>query len=223
MGADDLGDTNMGETGQQAAADERLPAAPAAGESVLLCAPSMDHSEDELCTHFLQVADRQQLHFLGVLLDESPDDALSRWREHAGGLPGQVALVTAGDQMRSAAAASGGEMVSFGPNVKATSVSEPGDLTGLGIKISEVLQQWQNDGNRTVACFHSLTALLQYADVQTVYKFLHVLTGRFATAGVTAHFHLDPAAHDDQTINTLKSLFDAVAEFDDGEWSVRTR
>jgi hypothetical protein len=96
-------------------------------------------------------------------------------------------------------------------------------LTGLGIQISEILQQWQNNDNRSVACFHSLTALLQYSDVQTVYKFLHVLTGRFATAGVAAHFHLDPGAHDDQTINTLKSLFDGIAEFGDGEWSVRTQ
>lgn len=220
MGADALGDSNMGETGQQAAADERLPAEPAAGESVLLCAPSMDHSEDELCTHFLQVADHQQLHFLGVLLDESPDDALERWRDYGGGLPGQIALVTAGDQMRSAAAASGGEMVSFGSNVKATSISEPGDLTGLGIKTSQCLSAWSETEDPVVVCFRSLTTLLQYADIQKVFQFLHVLTQRIRTADARAHFHIDPNAHTDQEMATLESLFDRVYRYTpDGEWT----
>jgi hypothetical protein len=111
----------------------------------------------------------------------------------------------------------------MGPDSLET-VSNPGDLTGIGITVSEVLQQWSASDEPIVSCFRSLTSLLQYADLQTAYKFLHVLTGRFETAGVRSHFHLDPGAHDDQTVNTLTSLFDAVVRVgDDGEWSVRTR
>ena len=61
-------------------------------------------------------------------------------------------------------------------------------------------------------CFNSITSLLQYADVQRAFRFLHVVTGRVKTVGGTGHYHLDPEAHDRQTLATLKGLFDAVIE-----------
>lgn len=189
--------------------------------SILLLSPSMRSETDDVCLDLLSQESPQRENVLWVTFTRSPDGCVQDWLGHVGERPANLRFVSVGETVRSAASSSPVQETPADAVIE--TLSNPGDLTGLGIKISEVLQQWQNDGNRTVACFHSLTALLQYADVQTVYKFLHVLTGRFATAGVTAHFHLDPAAHDDQTINTLKSLFDAVAEFDDGEWSIRTR
>jgi hypothetical protein len=37
------------------------------------------------------------------------------------------------------------------------------------------------------------------------------------------HFHVDPAAHDEQTLATLRTLFDAVVTVEDGEQVVRSR
>jgi hypothetical protein len=189
--------------------------------SILLLSPPMQSATDETCLDLLAQDDPERENVLWVTFTRSPDSCIQDWQGHVGDHPANLRFISVGDTLRSAT----GTATTTGTSANAVieTLSNPGDLTGLGIQISEVLQQWQDNDNRTVACFHSLTSLLQYADVQTVYKFLHVLTGRFNTAGVTAHFHLDPGAHDDQTINTLKSLFDAVAEFDDGEWNVRTR
>ncbi|KZN25071.1 hypothetical protein A4G99_00590 [Haladaptatus sp. R4] len=189
--------------------------------SILVLAPSMRSETDEACIDMLTKTPPEQEDVLWVTFTRSPDACLQDWLAHAGGRPANLRFLSVGETVRSVAtSASMGETPT---DAVIDTLSNPGDLTGLGIKISEVLQQWHGDGNKTVACFHSLTALLQYSDVQTVYKFLHVLTGRFTTADVTAHFHLDPDAHDSQTVNTLKTLFDAVAEFDGNEWNVRTR
>ncbi|WP_227352967.1 DUF7504 family protein [Haladaptatus salinisoli] len=192
--------------------------------SVLVLGSSMSTETDELCIDLLTRTTPEQENVLWITFTRSPDGCLQDWLSHAGERPANLRFLSVGETVRSVTAATA---VQATTDVRADPVidtlSNPGDLTGLGIKTSEVLRQWHGDGNRTVVCFHSLTALLQYSDAQTVYKFLHVLTGRFATAGVTAHFHLDPDAHDAQTVNTLKTLFDAVVEFDDGEWIVRTR
>jgi hypothetical protein len=91
----------------------------------------------------------------------------------------------------------------------------------LGITVSEYLSD--HGGPGTVVTFDSLTALLQYVELQRAFRFLHVLANRVKTTESVAHFHMDPAAHDAREVATLSSLFDAVAEFDDGEWSLRTR
>jgi hypothetical protein len=71
-------------------------------------------------------------------------------------------------------------------------------------------------------CFNSVTSLLQYADLQRAFRFLHVVTGRVKTVGGVGHYHLDPDAHDSQTLATLKGLFDAVVEVEeDGSLSVQ--
>jgi hypothetical protein len=181
----------------------------------------MSSETDEACVDMLAGAPETEENVLWVTFTRSPDACIQDWLAHAGGRPANLRFISVGETVRSVATSA--PMQETPTDAVIDTLSNPGDLTGLGIKISEVLQQWHGNGNRTVACFHSLTALLQYSDVQTVYKFLHVLTGRFTTADVTAHFHLDPDAHDSQTINTLKTLFDAVAEFDGDEWNVRTR
>jgi hypothetical protein len=64
-----------------------------------------------------------------------------------------------------------------------------------------------------VVCFDSLTAMLQYVDVETAYEFLHAITGQLYAADARAHFHIDPTAHDRTTVDSIASLFDAVVEF----------
>lgn len=68
-------------------------------------------------------------------------------------------------------------------------------------------------------CFHSITALLQYADLSCVFRFLHVLTRHVDTVDGVAHYHIDPTAHDAQTLATIETLFDTVIEYEDGDWT----
>ncbi|AUV81684.1 recombinase RecA [Salinigranum rubrum] len=102
--------------------------------------------------------------------------------------------------------------------------SSPVDMTGIGIKFSEVLEEYYQvrglERNRVM--LHSLSTLLMYSDLQTVFRFLHVFTGRVQSIDGLGLFSIDSTAHDDQTMNTLKQLFDGIiTTHEDGEPTVR--
>jgi KaiC/GvpD/RAD55 family RecA-like ATPase len=102
--------------------------------------------------------------------------------------------------------------------------SSPVDMTGIGIKFSEVLEEFYRSrevrSNRVM--LHSLSTLLMYSDLQTVFRFLHVFTGRVQSIDGFGLFSIDSTAHDDQTMNTLKQLFDGIiTTHEDGDPTVR--
>jgi KaiC/GvpD/RAD55 family RecA-like ATPase len=102
--------------------------------------------------------------------------------------------------------------------------SSPVDMTGIGIKLSEFLQAFYQDRNieQNRIMLHSLSTLLMYADLQTVFRFLHVFTGRIQSVEGLGLFAIDASAHDDKTMNTLKQLFDGiVTTSEDGEPQIR--
>ena len=112
-------------------------------------------------------------------------------------------------------------MISALPAKALKAVSAPGDLTGLGIAIQTVLDEWTG---AIGLCFDSLTSLLQYVDLETAYEFLHVLIVGLNARDVNAHFHIDPDAHRDQTVHALSSLMDSIVHLDEaGTWTVGTR
>jgi hypothetical protein len=96
--------------------------------------------------------------------------------------------------------------------------SSPVDMTGIGIKLSETLESfYQGHGvDRTRVMVHSLSTLLMYSDLQTVFRFLHVFTGRIQSVDGLGLFCIDSTAHDDRTMNTLKQLFDGIVTTEEG-------
>jgi len=57
-----------------------------------------------------------------------------------------------------------------------------------------------------------------YTNIQTLFRFLHVFTGRVKLAGAIGIYVVDEGMHDDKSINTLKQLFLALLEVKmDGE------
>ncbi len=198
--------------------------------SVLLLSPSLDEGESEACIDLLQPDDAEK-NALWVSYTKSPDAQLRRWRKHSERRPANVGVVSVGDSMRSVSAAKAsaasdapgraGTENGLDPGIE--TVANPNDLTGLGISITEHLNRWQDNYARTVVCVDSLTAMLQYVELQTAYEFLHVLIGRLYAADAVAHFHMDPGAHDDQTVESIVSLCDAVVELRDGERHIRCR
>jgi len=98
--------------------------------------------------------------------------------------------------------------------------SSPVDMTGVGIKFSELLEEfYERQGvERNRVFLDSLSTLLMYSDLQTVFRFLHVFTGRVQSVDGLGLYAIDSSAHDDKTMNTLKQLFDGVIEtHEDGE------
>ena len=101
--------------------------------------------------------------------------------------------------------------------------SSPVDMTGIGIKLSEFIQAFGDRGidqNRVMV--HSLSTLLMYSDLQTVFRFLHVFTGRIQSVNGLGLFSIDSTSHDDQAMNTLKQLFDGIVTVpEDGDPDIR--
>ena len=97
--------------------------------------------------------------------------------------------------------------------------SSPVDMTGIGIQLSEFLQEFYKNRKvtRNRILLHSLSTLLMYSDLQTVFRFLHVFTGRVQSADALGIFVIDSTAHDAQTMSTLKQLFDGQIELREGE------
>ncbi len=92
--------------------------------------------------------------------------------------------------------------------------SSPVDMTGIGISLSELLETFHEDQGveRSRVMLDSISTLLMYSDLQTIFRFLHVFTGRIQNVGGLGIYLMDPTAHDAQTLNTIKGLFDGVIE-----------
>ncbi|AGB33747.1 hypothetical protein Natpe_4017 (plasmid) [Natrinema pellirubrum DSM 15624] len=75
------------------------------------------------------------------------------------------------------------------------------DLSGLEIAISDSLTR-QEEESLNQLWFDSLTPLIRTLGLDDVFKFLHMMTNRVEQAGAIASYHLDPTAHEPQTVNT---------------------
>jgi KaiC/GvpD/RAD55 family RecA-like ATPase len=92
--------------------------------------------------------------------------------------------------------------------------SSPVDLTGIGVKISQFFEEFFMKKNirKTQLHINSLSTILMYSNIQTVFRFLHVFTGRIKAAGSLGIYMIESGMHDEQAISTLKQLFDGMIE-----------
>jgi KaiC/GvpD/RAD55 family RecA-like ATPase len=95
--------------------------------------------------------------------------------------------------------------------------SSPVDMTGIGIKFSEFVEQFYGDRNlqQNRVMVDSLSTLLMYSDLQTVFRFMHVFTSRIDDADALGVHIIESTAHDTQAMNTMKQLFDGIIEVDE--------
>jgi hypothetical protein len=133
--------------------------------------------------------------------------------------PERKGLVSVGDEARSASAEGGPD---FSGSVAIDAVDDPGNLREIGLSVSRFCERW--DDARITVCFDSLGDLLAHANDDATFRFTTLLNKRLDAAGATAHFHLDPDAHEDSVVNTFGSIFDDVvrperggAASDDGD------
>lgn len=155
----------------------------------------------------------------GAIVVSTKDNAervTAELAEHAPDHTAPVGVVDAVTQQQGAAAVDT-EFVRY--------VSSPVDLTGMGIELSELLREFYTARGVTAnrILLHSLSTLLMYSDLQTVFRFLHVFTGRVQSADALGLFVIDDSAHDAQTTSTVKQLFDGIVEVEDGGDGQRAR
>lgn len=186
--------------------------------SVLLC-EAETRSATEACTSLLSVADPDETHLLTITFDGTPDERLSYWQVRNDRLPEQTGVITVGETTRSSTGTA-----PAGPGQTPLSIDalpEPSDLTGLAMAISSYIEAWEDTDATTVVCFDSITPLVLHSDIEQVFRFLYTTIARLRDIGAYAHFHFDPAAHEERTVNLINSIFDAAVRVtEDGSVSV---
>jgi KaiC/GvpD/RAD55 family RecA-like ATPase len=102
-------------------------------------------------------------------------------------------------------------------------VTSPTELTAIGIEFSEIVESYGEQAgiNRTRVVVDSLTTLLFYANLQTVFRFLHVFTSRVENADAIGLYTIESTAHGCETMEMLRQLFDGIVRLDrDGDRTV---
>lgn len=179
---------------------------------LLLTQPPTTEGGRDACIDALTAHPPTRANLLVVTHEQSPDEWLTTWRQRIGEVPADLALIAADSPTRSTARSSPAPQQGAAGDQPVVALSDPGDLTQLGIVVSERLTEWRDTDCRPVVCGGSITALLQWVDLPVLFRFLHVFIQRLRAAGALAHFHLHPDAHPAQTRRTLAPLFDRVVD-----------
>lgn len=184
-----------------------MPRTPPVVGNTLLEAPALDGDAAEGVYEVLSQTPSRETNLLVISYRDGPDRWLADWHHHVGQMPADLGFIHVGETTRSTATTSGAPTASssFG---FVDAVRNPSDLTGLGIQISNYLERWADSNHTIIVYFDSLTSLLQFADLDKGYRFLHVLSGRIKSVDGHAFYRIDPNAHQSQTVATLQSLMD---------------
>lgn len=183
------------------------------GTNLLVTGPPMT-GKSELAYKILAEGANRDEGTIVVTTKESGESVLSTYQEHVAELDrSRVGVVDCVSKQQGMQTAAQTDVVEY--------ASSPVDMTGIGIKLSEFIQSFyqQREIQWTRTLLNSLSTLLIYSDLQTVFRFLHVFTGRIQSANALGVCVVDSTTHDDQTMSTLKQLFDSEIEIRRGEES----
>jgi KaiC/GvpD/RAD55 family RecA-like ATPase len=105
-------------------------------------------------------------------------------------------------------------------------VNGPEDLTAIGVKISQFLEDFfmKKKIQKIQLHINSLSTLLMYSNIQRVFRFLHVLTGRIKMMNGLGIYVMESEMHEKQIIMAIKQLCDGMIEIksDNGRNFLRT-
>jgi KaiC/GvpD/RAD55 family RecA-like ATPase len=101
-------------------------------------------------------------------------------------------------------------------------VSSPTDLTGIGIKFSNMIETIFegefSEGETGLFpppirfCVNSVSTLLMYRHLEVLYQFLHVLTAKIKKIDGMGIYLLNSESFDDKTLSMIKQLMNCVIE-----------
>lgn len=182
--------------------------------SALVLDPDGGPYSPATCQDLLVAGDAASRETVAVTYECGPAYWVDEYLDRVGAVPDDLAVVTIAASTRSAASReSGARADPMGVEVRV--VEDPDDLSGVAIAMDASFERWRReraaDAHRSV-CFDSVTNLLDHVDLETAFRLVHVLQHRASQVGAAAHFHLSPHAHDEQTVATVRSLFDVALE-----------
>ena len=88
------------------------------------------------------------------------------------------------------------------------------DMTGISIAVGQFLEEfWRKKQMKKIRLvIESLSNLLMYSNIQTVYRFLHVFTGKVRAVDGLGIYTIEEGMHDSMVVTTLKQLVQGVIE-----------
>lgn len=180
--------------------------------SVLLLAPAHDASDDRACTDLLTREPLTETNVLSVTLSASPAERLSMWQREVGDeLPTRAAFVDASSSRT--------EPSELPPEISVNVLPDDADYVDLGVAISRQLGAWEDTDETSQLCLHSLSSVLDAYDTDRAISLINALNDLCTELGVVVHHHLDPTAHDEETVASLRPLYDTVLEHTpEGGW-----
>jgi len=175
------------------------------GTSVLIAGPAMTGKES-LAKNILADGSHQGEGALVVTTNDSAENVVEDYKQRVSGVSNlQFGVV---DCRAEGSSRSEGDTP---PGLHLHHVSSPGDLTGIGIGITQILESLHGGGADTGRmALISLSTMLNYTDRETVFKFCHVLSSRLDAASYLGVFTIDTGAHDEQTLQVIKQAFDGL-------------
>lgn len=180
-------------------------------QRALVLASTADMAANDLCVDLLSSNSPECQRVLALSYTRRPMQLVDHWQAAHDSLPASMAIVCPESHADGEA-----------PDGVHTTHVPASDLTGASIAISRYLDRWDGDDESITVCLNSLTALLQYADRDRVFRFLHTITSRCLAVDASVHAHLDPATQDEQAVATVATLFDTVVRREDDEsWVVQ--
>ncbi len=176
------------------------------GSNIILIGPPMSPKKVILYNIMYQSTAIEKNAVITVTTNESGTQILDWFRENKLSLPlSRIGIIDCTTK------SAGGAAVET-ENIKMA--RSPVDLTGIGVRISQFFEDFQMKKNIQKIQLHinSLSTILMYSNIHTVFRFIHVFTGRVKAAGALGIFVMESGMHDQQAIATLKQLFDGVIE-----------
>ncbi len=176
------------------------------GSNIMLIGPPMSRKESILYYMMYHGAAKSNNAVITVTTRESADHILGWFKENKLALP--LSRIGVVDCITKTTGGAGFE------NEYIKIASSPMDLTGIGVKISQLFEDFFMKKNirRIQLHINSLSTILMYSNIQTVFRFMHVFTGRIKSAGALGIYVIESGVHGEQEIATLKQLFDGMIE-----------
>lgn len=157
--------------------------------------------------------DPQETNLLAVTCKQTPVELLDAWEEQIGDLPVKMGVIRIGQSLDSSVDLDRSEHE--GISLPLTAVERPSDIGELYTAITLYATEWLYTDQRTIIWLESLTPLLRHVGIQRTLDFVERLGDRLAELDATVYFRLDPAVHEPDVIELLRSSFDLVVESDD--------
>jgi hypothetical protein len=189
--------------------------------NVLLVGPTGVPVGHDICSQLCDVDTDGNRRRLLITTEHSADERLDALRPYTDEPFDETTIIVVGDQVRSNDSSEPSTQQVGEETVVIEALHDPMDLTRLGVLINKYLGKGETP---PVICFHTLNGILQFVGIEKMFRFLHILQARVRSVGGQAHYQIDPSSVEEQSVSTLRSLFDFTIWYDeDGSISAEPR